>query len=196
MSTNDSEVRADEQNTGEEVEAEKAETVVPKPPIVETAEAKRARLMRQLHKVNQELGITEEDAEKERDSKGKPKPFSLGWAEKAYLNANGVRGKEEYDLVTDMVQNTGKDLESLLESKYFQAELRDLRATKESRAASDAASGSRKGGATARDSVDYWVSKGELPPAHMVQLRREVVNARLKSERDGSKFASRSVIGQ
>lgn len=201
--SNDSEVRADEQNTSEGAETnendtvkngedDKGEAVVKKAPIVETAEAKRARLKRQLKKVEQELGVSEEEVD---EVKPKASTFKLDLAAKGFLNSNSIKGKDEYDLVTDMIRNTGKDIEDVIESKYFQAELRDLRSTRESKMASDAASGARKGQPSARDTVDYWVSKNELPPAHMVQLRRDVVNARQKIDSNQGKFSSNPVVG-
>lgn len=183
------EVKATE-NLNEDVEVGETETVA-KPPIVETAEAKRARLKRQLKKVEQQLGI-----EETTETPVERKSFTLGYAEKAYLNANGIKGKDEYALVQDMVANTGKEIEDLIDNKYFQSELKDLRNTRESKLASDALSGTNRNGNSARDSVDYWIGKGELPPAYMVQLRRDVVNAQIKKEKSGSPFSSNPVVGK
>ncbi len=185
---NESEVQVVEQNDNTEVEVQETETVVKEKPM-ESPEAKLARLQREVKRAKQKLGIEEtEEVEIKR------KPFSLGYAEKAYLNANGVKGKDEYDLVAEMVSNTGKDIEELLENKYFQSELKDLRSTRESKNASDATSGSRTGQSSAKDTVDYWVAKGSLPPSYMVQLRRDVVNAKIKRETGGSKFTQNPTI--
>lgn len=171
-----------------EVFEEKPEVVAPP---VETPEAKIARLKRQLKKAQQQAGV-EEAIEPKTDRK----PFVLGYAEKAYLNANGVKGTDEYNLVSEMVANTGKDIESLLDNKYFQAELKELRATRESKNASDALSGNNRTGQSSRDSVDYWIAKGELPPPYMQKLRREVVNARIVTEKNGSTFSNNPVVGK
>lgn len=176
------------ENNNEVTEGDTKPEVVAK---VETPEAKLARLQREVKRAKQKLGIEETtEVEVER------KPFSLGYAEKAYLNANGVKGTDEYNLVRDMVVNTGKDIESLLDNKYFQAELKELRQTRESKNASDATSGSKIGSSSSKDTVDYWVSKGELPPPYMKQLRRDVVNSRIKSETTGSAFSDNPVVGK
>ena len=90
------------------------------------------------------------------------------------------------------MKETGKTLEEVLASKYFRAELKELR---EQKASADAIpDSSKRSGQSPKDSVDYWLAKGEMPPADQPQLRREYVNAKLKQETSGSKFTSRSVI--
>lgn len=188
METNDSvNARVEGVVLDQEVEATEAETVAEKPPIVETLEAKKARLERQLKKTKQQLGITDEEAENTKDAKT---PFKLGYEHKAYLNANGIKGPEEYALVSEFVSNTGKELEEIVDSKYFQSELKQLREMKESKLASDATSGGKRGGGSARDTVEYWLNKGpdELPPSYMTQLRREVIAARIKTVSNNSPF--------
>lgn len=156
---------------------------------VETPDQRVARLQRELKRAKQKAGIAEEEAEVARSSP-KSKSFSLGYSEKAYLNANGIKGTDEYELVKDFASNTGKDLEEIIESRFFQSELKEVRQLRESRAASDAASGSSRGMPSARDTVDYWLAKGDnaLPPSYMTQLRRDVVNARSKKYSNTSPF--------
>ena len=147
----------------------------------ETPEARVARLERELDRARRKAGIAKEDVEKSK-TKPKGKPFELGYDHKAFLNANGVRGLDEYNLVQDYIVNTGKDLEEVIDSRFFQAELKELRAYKDSKAASDALSGNKRGQQSARDTVDYWLNKGddELPPPYMKELRRQVVASRMK----------------
>lgn len=185
-----------ENDTVEVVETQNNDTVeVETTPEVketpkETPESKVARLKRQLKRAQQELGVAEEEVQKPI-----AKPFSLDRADKAFLNANGIKGPDEYELVADFVRNTGKDIEDVIESKYFISQLNDVRSMRESKIASDAASGSPRSGQTARDTVEYWVAKGQLPPAHMKQLRREVVNTRMKIDSDQGTFTDHPVIG-
>lgn len=164
-----------------ELEADEEVVVeVPKDKPVETPEAKYSRLERQkeqLLKKHPELGKTE--------SKERATPSSdLG--EKAFLIANGYKEADEIALAKKLTKETGKDLESLLGTTYFQTELNKLR---EDRAEQNATpKGSKRSNNSSVDSVEYWIAKGELPPASEVQLRRDVVNARMKKEESKGVF--------
>lgn len=106
--------------------------------------------------------------------------------EKAYLVVNGIKSADEIAFVQKMKKETGKDVESLLETTYFQTEFKSF---KEKKATDNAVpTGSKRSTNTSVDSVDYWLAKGELPPADQVQLRRDVVNARLKKEQNKGVF--------
>lgn len=113
------------------------------------------------------------------------------YAEKAYLKASGVQNNE-FPMVLEAISTTGKTLEQVLDSKYFQAELketRELEATKNA-----IPEGTKRSSASAKDSVEYWVAKGELPPADQRELRTKVVNARISSEKDKSTFSDNPVV--
>jgi len=110
----------------------------------------------------------------------------LGYDQKAYLLVNGIKGSDEMKLVQDVMRNTGKDLDAVIESKYFKSELEEMRALRETANANP--TGTKRSGQSSADSVDYWIAKGELPPASNPELRRQVVNARLKKSDSGSPF--------
>ena len=113
------------------------------------------------------------------------------YAEKAFLRASGIESVD-YTLVWEAMKQTGKTLDEVLGFKYFQAELKEVR---EARATKDAIpSGSKRSTPSTRDTVDYWIAKGELPPPDQIQLRRDVVNEKLKREQDRNQFAPRSVV--
>lgn len=151
----------------------------------ETPSDKLARLERQVKRARKEAGIT--------DDKPKTKPGEFDYGQKAYLVASGIKEAKEVKLVKDFMKNTGKDLDAVIESKYFQAELKELR---EAKATTDAVpKGQKRSGQTSRDSVDYWVAKGELPPASEVELRRKVVNAKMAAQKGGNNFTTQSVVG-
>lgn len=140
----------------------------------ETLEAKRARLSRQLKQIDKKLGVNTES----KDTTSHSNSNDLG--EKAYLIANGIKGSDEIAFVQKMKKETGKDVESLLETTYFQAEFKEF---KEKKATANATpTGSKRSNNTSVDTVEYWLIKGELPPASEVELRRKVVNARMKRE--------------
>lgn len=190
--TKNESVEVVETQNNDTVETEAESTRTEKVVKTETPEAKVARLARELRRAQIKAGIAVEEAEAEA-AKPAHKPFELGYDHKAYLNANGIKGKDEYELVKEYVANTGKDLEEVVESKHFQNELLELRQIKDSKLASNAASGNTRGGQSAKDTVDYWLNKGPdvLPPAYMTELRRQVVAARVKKSSNQSPFLNR-----
>lgn len=110
----------------------------------------------------------------------------LDYGAKAFLAVQGIKGADEIKLVKEFMSNTGKDLDSVVESKHFKAELEEMRELKKTAEATP--TGSKRSGQSARDSVEYWVAKGELPPVSEPELRRKVVNARMKKETAKSVF--------
>ena len=98
--------------------------------------------------------------------------------------ANGIKGSKETELIQKVLSESGKTVEEVLESKYFQAELNELR---ELNKTDDALpKGSKRTGQSAQDTVDYWIAKGELPTDR--KLRQDVVNARIAKETNKSVF--------
>lgn len=151
-----------------------------------TPEDKLAYHQRMVDKLSKKTGTknTVENQDKGNKSEG------LGYAEKAYLIANGVKGADEIKLVSEFMENTGKTLDEIVESKFFQSELKELREAKAT--ANAIPKGTKRSGQTQNNEVDYWLAKGELPPntPENQKLRRDVVEARYKMESTGSKFAS------
>ena len=114
----------------------------------------------------------------------KSDPSELDYAKKAYLVANGIKGSKETELIQKVLSESGKTVDEVLESKYFQAELNELR---ELNKTDDALpKGSKRTGQSAQDTVDYWIAKGELPTDR--KLRQDVVNARIAKETNKSVF--------
>jgi len=116
------------------------------------------------------------------------KPGEIGYGEKSFINqVLGVRitDTEQMKLVEDYLAN-GKSLESLVDNKHFKNDLKDIQDNQSAKAAIP--TGTRgTSGSTAKDSVDYWINKKELP--ENVELRRQVVNERIKREKSVSHFA-------
>lgn len=155
----------------------------------ETPEARKARLERQLKRVNKELGLEPKEEPKKETSAQKGE---LDYGQKAFLVANGIKGKEELALVQEVMEESGKSLEDVLESKYFQSELKELRDDKATAKATP--TGTQRSKTSARDSVDYWLAKGELPPTDNQELRRKVVNARIAQEKSANRFSDNAVV--
>lgn len=99
-----------------------------------------------------------------------------------------LKNEEEMKVVNEYLAN-GKTLEDLEDNKHFQNDLKDLR---DAKSVEDALpSGDRRSApSTAKNTVEFWVAKGELPPADQIKLRRDVVNARYNSEKNVSPFGS------
>lgn len=146
----------------------------------ESPEAKLARLTRMKAQLEKKLGISTE-----KESKPSKKGV-LDYSQKAFLIASGIKGNDEFSLVQEVMKSTGKSLEDVIESKYFKAELNELRELNKS-ADANPASGNRSGN-SARNTVEYWIAKGELPPASEVDLRRKVVNARMTKAKSAGQF--------
>lgn len=157
----------------DEVEEKEVQPVKP----TESLEARKARLERQLAQTLKKMGVPNE--KKEVQTNG-----DLG--ESAFLIANGLKDSEERSFAKKLAKETGKDLESLLDTTYFQTELKALREAKAT--ANATPTGSKRSNNSSVDTVEYWVAKGELPPTSEVELRRQVVNARMKKEQNGSQF--------
>jgi hypothetical protein len=165
----------------------------------ETPEARRARLARQLdrHDKKHGLGKYGEDGKPKAPSKSSKdtKSGELDFSQRAFLNSEGIKGKSEQALVQEWMKDTGKSLDAVIENPRFQAELKDFR---EGNATKDAMpKGTRRSSQTSRDSVEYWIAKGELPPntPENQELRRKVVNAKIETKKDRDVFTKTPVIG-
>jgi len=128
-------------------------------------------------------------ATKKTDSKSSN--GELGYGEKAFPNANGIKGSDEYAIIQEAMEATGKTLDEVVENKFVKSELEELRGSREVEDAIP--NGKSRSNQSHRNEVDYWVAKGELPPKENVALRRKVVNARISANKNKSKFGSTSV---
>lgn len=142
----------------------------------------------------------QKDVEKFKSSQSQPEPKAdaaqkkgFDYAQKAYLKASGI-DTADFEFVKEVMDATGKtDIDAVLSSKHFMAELKERKDMRMTETATP--SNSKRAGNTTRDQVDYWIAKGELPPADQPELRRQVVNARIKSDTNKSQFADQSVAG-
>lgn len=91
--------------------------------------------------------------------------------DKLALKTEGITDDDEVELANKLKKETGKDMEDLLSSKYFQTELESLREGKANVAAtSDVQGGS--GASEAKMSPEYWLAKGEPPTKEDVPDRK------------------------
>ena len=137
-----------------------------------------------------------EDEKPKRSSKKQ----ELDYGEKAFLKANGIdpAQEDEFELFQKTRDKFREDakLEDVLNDAGFQKELNDLREEKKSREALEGTQDANRGTGAARNQVDYWVNRGELPPntPENQQLRRDVVNARAKRDENKKRFTDQPVI--
>jgi predicted nuclease with TOPRIM domain len=166
---NNNEVESNEVDTTEEETTSKPESRRSS----ETLEAREARLARQLEQTRKKLGKSNEEQDKSSGNTN-----DLG--EKAYLIANGIKTADEMAFVKKLKKETGKDIEALLGTTYFQAEFKEFKEKKTT--ANAIPTSSQRSNNSSIDTVEYWIAKGELPPMSETELRRKVVNARLSKD--------------
>lgn len=138
----------------------------------------------------------ETEAKELKEKLGSVKPAEksnkLDYAQKAFILASGYKS-DELSHFEEAIETTGKSLEDLIGSTWFQKEMAERR---EAKATADATpSGSPRGTQiSARDTVEYWLAKGELPPLDQRKLREEYVNAKLRKVKDDNKFTDNPVV--
>jgi hypothetical protein len=112
----------------------------------------------------------------------------------AYLTAKGIEDDGEIAIVKTAVKESGRSLRDVLKMKYLQEELKEYREAKATKEATPTGTNRSPGGA-ATSKVDFWLAKGEMPPntPENYQLRRDVVNAKLKRLENANKFTDNAV---
>jgi hypothetical protein len=112
----------------------------------------------------------------------------------AYLNSLGVSHAEDQAFVEGLVKESGVELKDLLGKAWVQSELKERQAVRATAEATP--KGGKRAGNQSNDQVDYWIQQGKLPPdsPENRELRRQVVNARIKADKAQSTFAGQSVV--
>lgn len=182
----------DDEEEDDEDDEDKDKNKSPKPK--ESDDAKKSRLERQLKQLNKKMGVNVKQPEKPKKQEEAPKKGELDRIDRAVLRTEGITHPDEIALIEEIMADTGKDVESILESRFFKSELKNIR---NERTLQDAMPKSTKrANATSPNSVEYWLAKGELPPASEGKLRQEVVNAKIAREKSKQKtFSDNAVIG-
>ena len=149
---------------------------------LEKAKAEAAKYKRLFNKTNKKAENKEQKTNED---------FSFGYAEKAYLNTLGYKEPEIQEIIVEEAKATGKSLEEVTQFKYLQEMIQEKRVSIENAKAN--VRSDERGGNTSVDSVEYWIAKGELPPADQVELRRKVVNAKIARAKNKTKFGTGEV---
>ncbi len=93
--------------------------------------------------------------------------------QKLALKVAGITKESEIELAQKLQKETGKDWDTLLESKYFKTELEDLRSKEAVETASTDVKGNRTGNSSgAKETTAYWAAKGALPTPDQVPDRK------------------------
>ena len=160
----------------------------------ETLEQREARLARQLKQTRKKLGKDGDDEEqkpKPKTSKQEKKAKGLDRIDRAVLTVKGITHDDELALVEQIMNETGKSPEQVVESKYFKAELEEMREARNTKAATP--NGSKRSSQATSDSVEYWLKKGELPPNDPA-LRAKVVKAKIAKEKNKNTFSDNAIV--
>lgn len=113
------------------------------------------------------------------------------YAKLSYLEAKQIP-EDDHEYLFEEAEATGKDLKDLLKFKYIQEELKNRQEKRQSKVAIP--SGGKRTGGSPRDTVEYWLAKGELPPLEQVKLRREVVRKKMEIGNNPSPFTDNPVV--
>lgn len=164
----------------------------PKKYADETPEQRSARLARMSdqHDKKHKLGKYKTATE---DKPSQKKSEGMDYGQLAFLTSKGIESEDEVAFVEKTMKDTGKELKDVLKASWFQAELKEMRETNASKDA--VPRGPKRSGQVTNDSVEYWLAKGELPPADQRELRQKVVNAKMKKAQSGSVFTDNPVQG-
>lgn len=144
--------------------------------------AKRLKSKLEKQKIEQKV---EKKVEQKLEEKG------LDRLDKAVLRVEKITSPAEIELVETIMKESGKDVEGVLASKYFQSELAALREAQATKEATP--SGNKRSGQAPRDDVDYWIGKGELPPQDQPELRMKVVARKREVAKSKNQFTDEPV---
>lgn len=179
----------DSKENNEEVEETTEETIEnegeKKPEkTVETPEAKKARLERQLEQHNKKFFPKAEEKVETKPEKTSTKSSEIDYGKLAFHNSKSdvvkIDNDADVEFLQDTMTDTGKSQETILASKWFQAELKEKQEARASNAAIP--KGTKRSGQSARDTVEYWEGKNynEIPDQDM---RLKVLNKQLAQEK-------------
>jgi hypothetical protein len=159
------------------------DTEMPEAKPKETDEARLARLDRQASQLRKKLGV---EPKKETEKVESKKEEGLDRVDKMLLRQESITDSDEISLVQDFMKSTGKSVEDVIDSRAFKAELKLLRDDKK---AEDAIpSNSKRSGQSNSNTVEYWIAKGQMPPANEPKLRQAYVNAKMAKTAERNMF--------
>jgi hypothetical protein len=124
----------------------------------------------------------------------KSKQDDFDYGQLAYMEMKGVKTDEEIVFVKKMMERTGETLKQTLNDDFVKNRLKSIR--EQITVESATPTNTKRAQPSGKNSVDYWLAKGELPPTDQVQLRRDVLNAKIEREKQRSKFSDNAIVIQ
>lgn len=194
----DQEVVIDQNNDEElELEAEQPEEEQKQERPQETLEQKEARLERQLSRIRKQRGSEQPKAAETTKSSDKS---DIDFGQLAFYNSQPDSVKiapSDVDFLKETIADTGKDQQSILNSKWFQAELKERQAARATAEATP--KGTKRSAQPSQQDEGYWLAKIESGQATIadisdVALRRKVLNMRIEKEKVGSRFSPTPIV--
>jgi hypothetical protein len=113
------------------------------------------------------------------------------YAKLAYLEAKGIFSDEDIEWVEAQAKDSGKSLRELFANKYFQADLKERKEAAETKEAIP--NGSKRSTNSTKDTVEYWIAKGEMPKDNP-ELARKVVAEKRRQLADNDHFAPNAIV--
>ena len=135
--------------------------------------------------------VKREEKPKAKDSAAETSG-ELDYGQKVFIsNILGVKinDTEQMKLIEDYM-SSGKKLDDLVDNRHFKNDLKDIQDNQSAKSAMPDGSRGASGG-SGKDDVNYWLNKGEMPPADKPLLRQEYVNARYAKEKGGAPFTKK-----
>lgn len=157
--------------------------------IIRQRTATRQRLYARMKKAEADAKASKpSDKPQPKQQKGGSKEVTeFDYGQEAYLIAKGVEDDEAKTFLLEEINQTGKSLREVMSFKYVQEALKGIKEDKANMIAMPKGTGTR-GGKSAQNTVEYWIAKGELPPADQTELRRQVVKEKIRQDSTGNKF--------
>jgi len=183
----------DSQNEAEEVETSEEETTTDDSQE-ENKDELSDREKQFLARAKKAESKLKELKDKPSEEPKKSKSGDFDYGELAYLEMKGVESDEQISFVKKIMDKTGDSLKETLADEYVKNRLKSIK--EETTVKNATPTNTKRAQTSGRNSVDYWLKKGELPPTSEVELRRKVVNAKIQKEKQKSKFSDNSVVNQ
>lgn len=146
--------------------------------------------------LNQTLGSLKRELKDLKKSKDEPKETTIEnktdnpLIEKAYLRAAGITDAEEVELARATAKKWNMGLDEVVDDGDFKIKLDKLRTQKSNELATTNIKGGQ-GGGDAKNTPEYWISKGIPPTRDQVpdrKTRAKIARAMMANAKSGKKF--------
>jgi len=137
---------------------------------------------------------TKSDDKTSKNDKSSSKPDEDNLLQKTYLRAAQISDSEEIDLAIETANKWGMPIDKLVDDPDFKSKLQKFRDEKATEKATTDVKGNRGSGTTgAKNTAEYWISKGTPPtPADVPdrKTRADIIRKFLSSQKSSKTFYS------